>query len=93
MGRATRHHQGPGGVLPEAQGKEGAVGQLGEHQVAHVGSGDPLEYVEHRLVTLGKTNQDAVIVVQTLRAVAESLLEGGFHGESQAEVEAAAVRA
>jgi len=61
--RAARHHQSAGGVLPEAQGEQGAVGQLGQHQITHVGGGDSLEHVEHRLIALGQPNEDAVVVV------------------------------
>ena len=51
----------------------GAVGQFVEDQAFHVLRRQPVEQIEYRLVGIGQADEDAVVMVQTLRLVAEAL--------------------
>ena len=91
-GCVARQQQRPRRVLPKTQGEQGAVGQLLEDQALDVFRRDPLEKIEDRLVGVGQADQDAVVVVQTLRTIAEPLAQPCFQGQPQAKVHAAAQR-
>ena len=75
------------------QGEQGAVGQLFQDQRLDVLRRQAVEQVEHRLVGVGQADQDAVVVVQALRAVAEPLPQPGFQRQPQGQVQPAAERA
>ena len=51
--RSARHHQRPRGIVPKAQGKEGAVGQLLENHVAHILRRDPCQQIDDGFIALG----------------------------------------
>ena len=86
-GLAARHQQRPRRVLPEAQREQRAVGQLVEDQPFHVLRRQAVEQIENRLVHVGETNQDAVVVVQALRPVAEPLPQPRLQHQPQRQVQ------
>ena len=78
----------------------GSAGRTGRCRPARRGSGRstfsgvrPVEQVEDRLVGVGQADQDAVVVVQALRAIAEPLAAAGFERQPQRQVQPAAERA
>ena len=87
---AARQQQRPRRVLPEAQGEQGAVGQLVEDQSLDVLRRQAVEQIEDRLVGVGQADQDAVVVVQALRPIAEPLPQPGLQGQAQGQVQPAA---
>src|SRR5262249_19034731 len=64
---ATRQQQRSRRILAETQGEQGALGQLVEDKRLDVFRSQALQNIENRLVTVGQANEDAVVVVQTLR--------------------------
>ena len=44
---------------------------------------DAVEKIEDRLVALGQADQDAVVMVQALRPIAEPLAQAKFQGQAQ----------
>ena len=92
-GLRPRQQQRPRRILAKAEGKEGAVGQLVEDQPFDVLRRQAVEQVEDRLVGVGQADQQAVVVVQALRAVAEPLPQPGLDRQAQGQVQAAAERA
>src|SRR5207249_1635886 len=84
--RGARQEQGSGSVLAETQGEESAIVQLRQNQRFHVLRRQALKQVERRLVRVGEADQDAVVVVQALRVVAETLPQSGFQGQAQGQV-------
>ena len=89
---AARQQQRPRRVLPEAQGEQGAVGQLVEDQPFDVLRRQAVEQIEDRLVGVGQADEHAVVVVQTLRLIAEPLPQPRFQRQPQRQVQPAAER-
>ena len=85
---AARQQQRPRRVLPEAQGEQGAVGQFVEDQLLDVLRRQAVEQIEDRLVGVGQADEDAVVVVQALRLIAEPLPQVGLQGQPQRQVQA-----
>ena len=53
----------------------------------------PVEQIQHRLVAVGQADQNAVIVVQALRTIAEPPAQAGLQGQTQRQVQPLAERA
>ena len=91
--RQPRQQQRPRRVLAEPQGEQGAVGQLQGDALADVLRRQAVENVQDRLRAVGQADQQAVVVVQDLRGVAEPLVQPVLQRQPQTQVDAMAQRA
>src|SRR5262249_7679226 len=69
----ARQKQRPRRVLPKTQGEQSAVSQLVEDQSLHILRRQPRAQIETRFVGVGPADEDAVMMVQALRLIAQAL--------------------
>jgi len=72
-GLPARQQQRPGRILPEAKGKERAVGQFIEDPPLDAVRVQAGEQIEDRFIRIGQANEYPIVVMQALRLIAESL--------------------
>ena len=67
--------------------RKGTVRQLLHNPLANIFRRDTFQHIQYRLRAIGQSNQEAVVMVQDLRAVAQPLPQTMFQGQPQAKVD------